>query len=94
MGQIRLARRLLENAEKTELEEKRAWTALLDLDGGVTVKRARVQHGSKHSQIVTRLVTSSSDLQGGFTLGSAVGIVSQDIYLQRQFSCLLFSMYL
>ena len=31
MGQIRgLARRLLENTEKTELEEKRAWTALVD----------------------------------------------------------------
>lgn len=42
MGQIRgLARRLLENTEKTELEEKRAWTALLDLDGSVAVKRAQ-----------------------------------------------------
>lgn len=34
IGQIRgLARRLLENTEKAGLEEKRAWTALLDLDG-------------------------------------------------------------
>lgn len=42
MGQIRgLARRLLENTEKIELEEKRAWTALLDLDGSVAVKRAQ-----------------------------------------------------
>ena len=84
MGQIRgLARRLLENTEKTELEEKKARTALLDLDGGVAVKRATVQRGSKHCRIVTRLVTSSSGLQGDFTLRSTVGIVSQDIYLQQ-----------
>ena len=83
MGQIQgLARRLLENTEKTELEEKRAWTSLLDLDGGVAVKRVRVQHGLKHCRIVTRLVTSWSGLQGDFTLRSAVGIASQDIYLQ------------
>jgi len=95
MGQIRgLARRLLGNTEKTELEEKWVWTALSDLDGNVAVKRARFQHGSKHCRIVTGLVASWSGLQGDFTSRSAVGMASQNIYLQQWISCLLFSMYL